>query len=194
MKASLCMGFSRQAYWSGLPCPPPGNLPEPGIEPGLLHCRLILYCLNYQGSLFPLKPPTKIVQSISLSAGFIFEKQRIDWNTILTPFLYKELGIDTGPRTNLPQILRDDHRYLSSQRHLPYGEISLYFPSMRQCRCLVRCSLLPLKPTLPTPTSPALPQLGFRPQVLTHAHELTSTHLRSLRHSPCLSGLVIHIF
>ena len=26
-------GFSRQEYWSGLPCPPPGNLPKPGIEP-----------------------------------------------------------------------------------------------------------------------------------------------------------------
>ena len=32
-QASLSMGFSRQEYWSGLPCPPPGNLPDPGIEP-----------------------------------------------------------------------------------------------------------------------------------------------------------------
>ena len=29
----LSMGFSRQEYWNGLPCPPPGNLPDPGIEP-----------------------------------------------------------------------------------------------------------------------------------------------------------------
>ena len=30
----LCpWGFPRQEYWSGLPCPPPGDLPEPGIEP-----------------------------------------------------------------------------------------------------------------------------------------------------------------
>ena len=29
----LSMGFSRQEYWSGLPCPPPGALPDPGIEP-----------------------------------------------------------------------------------------------------------------------------------------------------------------
>ena len=28
------MGFSRQKYWSELPCPPPGDLPDPGIEPG----------------------------------------------------------------------------------------------------------------------------------------------------------------
>ena len=27
------MGFSRQEHWSGLPCPPPGDLPDPRIEP-----------------------------------------------------------------------------------------------------------------------------------------------------------------
>ena len=30
----LSMGFSRQWYWSGLPFPSPGDLPNPGIEPG----------------------------------------------------------------------------------------------------------------------------------------------------------------
>ena len=29
----LSMGFSRQEYWSGLPCPPPGDLPDRGIKP-----------------------------------------------------------------------------------------------------------------------------------------------------------------
>ena len=29
----LSMGFSRQEYWSGLPCPLPGDLPNPGIKP-----------------------------------------------------------------------------------------------------------------------------------------------------------------
>ena len=32
-QAPLSMGSSRQEYWSGLPCPPPGDLPDPGIEP-----------------------------------------------------------------------------------------------------------------------------------------------------------------
>ena len=32
-QAPLCMGFSRQECWSGLPCPPPGDLPHPGMEP-----------------------------------------------------------------------------------------------------------------------------------------------------------------
>ena len=33
-QAPLSMGCSRQEHWSGLPFPPPGVLPEPGIEPG----------------------------------------------------------------------------------------------------------------------------------------------------------------
>ena len=32
-QAPLSVGFSRQECWSGLPCPPPGDLPNPGIEP-----------------------------------------------------------------------------------------------------------------------------------------------------------------
>ena len=95
--APLSIGFSRQENWSGLLCPPPGDLPDPGIEPasltssrlasrffttwhhspwnspgqntgvgslslpqgifltqglnpGLLHCRQILYQLSHKGS------------------------------------------------------------------------------------------------------------------------------------------------
>ena len=33
-QAPLSMGFSRKEYWSGLPFPSPGALPDPGIEPG----------------------------------------------------------------------------------------------------------------------------------------------------------------
>ena len=33
-QATLSMGFSRQKYWSGLPFPSPGYLPNPGIKPG----------------------------------------------------------------------------------------------------------------------------------------------------------------
>ena len=32
-QACLSMGFPRQEYWSGLPFPPPGDLPDPGMEP-----------------------------------------------------------------------------------------------------------------------------------------------------------------
>ena len=33
LQAPLSMGFSRQEYWSGLPYPPPRDLPNPGLEP-----------------------------------------------------------------------------------------------------------------------------------------------------------------
>ena len=90
LTVSCPWGFSRQEYWSGLPCLPPGDLHNPGIElrspslqadsllselpgkpmntgvgslsllqgifptqrsnPGLPHCRRILYQLSHQGS------------------------------------------------------------------------------------------------------------------------------------------------
>ena len=37
-QASLSIEFSRQEYWNGLPCPPPGDLPDPGIKPSPLCC------------------------------------------------------------------------------------------------------------------------------------------------------------
>ena len=49
-QAPLSMKFSRQEYWSRLPFPSPGDLPDPGIEPESLHCRQMLGCLSHQGS------------------------------------------------------------------------------------------------------------------------------------------------
>ena len=47
----LCpWGFSRPEYWNGLPCPPPGDLPNLGMNPGLPHCSWTLYSLSHQGS------------------------------------------------------------------------------------------------------------------------------------------------
>ena len=46
LQAPLSMGFSRQEYWGGLPCPPPGDLPDPGIKPAspvALALQAILY-------------------------------------------------------------------------------------------------------------------------------------------------------
>ena len=40
-QASLSREFSRQEYWSGLPCSPPGDLPDTGIEPSLLRLSVL---------------------------------------------------------------------------------------------------------------------------------------------------------
>ena len=49
----LSMGFSRQEYWSGLLCPPSGDLPNPGIEPTSLSL------LHWLAGSLPLAPPGK---------------------------------------------------------------------------------------------------------------------------------------
>ena len=59
-QAPLSMGFSRQEYWNGLPFPSPGIFLIQGSNPGLLHCRWILYCLSHQGS------PDVIISSVQL--------------------------------------------------------------------------------------------------------------------------------
>ena len=53
LQAPLCMGFSRQDYWSGFPCPPPGDLPSPGIEPASLTSpslagRFFTVCITWE--------------------------------------------------------------------------------------------------------------------------------------------------
>ena len=49
-QAPLSMGFSRQKYWSRLPFPSPGNLPNPGIEPRSPALQVDFYQLSYEGS------------------------------------------------------------------------------------------------------------------------------------------------
>ena len=64
LPGSSSMGFSRQEYWSGLPCPLPGDLPNPGLKPHLLSL------LHWQAGSLPLLPPGKpreafVVRSLS---------------------------------------------------------------------------------------------------------------------------------
>ena len=55
-QAPLPMGFSRQEYWSGLSCPPPGDLPDPRIKPA---------SPALAGRFFTTEPPGKVNQSES---------------------------------------------------------------------------------------------------------------------------------
>ena len=58
-QAPLSIGLPSQEYWSGLPFPPPGDLPNPGIEPG---------CPALQADLLPSETPGKPI--IPTSQGF----------------------------------------------------------------------------------------------------------------------------
>ena len=52
-QAPLSLGFSRQEYWSGLACPPPGDIPNPGIKPRSSALQADSLPLSYKGR--PLK-------------------------------------------------------------------------------------------------------------------------------------------
>ena len=59
-QAPLPLEFSRQEYWSGLPCPPPGDLPDPGIKPRTQGSNPALLCLlHWQAGSLPLASPGK---------------------------------------------------------------------------------------------------------------------------------------
>ena len=65
-QAPLSMGFSRKEYWSGLPCPPPGDLPNPGIEP-----RFPALQADSLPSEPPGKPKNTRVGGLSLLQGIV---------------------------------------------------------------------------------------------------------------------------
>ena len=54
-QVSLSMGFSRQEYWNRLPCPSPGDLPNPGMEP---------MSPALAGGFFTTEPPGKPIESL----------------------------------------------------------------------------------------------------------------------------------
>ena len=74
------MGFPRQEYWSGLPFPSPGNLPDPGIEPMSPELQMDSLPLSHQGSPDPLLAPVKFTVSSLLlpncDRSYILEKKK----------------------------------------------------------------------------------------------------------------------
>ena len=74
-QAPLSMGFSRQEYWSRLPCPPPADLPDPGIKSESLMSSALA------GGFFTTCASWEV--SIFLYIPFVF------WNSILTVSLLK---------------------------------------------------------------------------------------------------------
>ena len=70
--APLSTGFSRQEYWSGLPFPPPGDLPDPAIEPTSPVAPALA------GRFFTIEPPGK--STVTLFSLFIW----LNWANYLT--------------------------------------------------------------------------------------------------------------
>ena len=117
LEAPLSMGFSRQEFWSGLPCLPPGDLPNPGIEPQTRvsydsHTgRWILPHQCYLGS-----PTWHIVGAQSISDGPLNSGWVTYGGVIPTvnqhPRKHKGCGLYTSP--------------ILAQRHLGRGLLGLW--------------------------------------------------------------------
>ena len=66
-QAPLSMGFSRQEYWSRLLCPPPGDLPDPGIEPESPALQAASLPLSHLGCTIP--PYYRVIHKTSRETG-----------------------------------------------------------------------------------------------------------------------------
>ena len=83
-QAPLSMGFSRQEYWSRVPCPPPGDLPDTGTEPG---------SPALQADSLPSEPPRK--PPAQMKAALLSDGMRV---------LPSSSG-STGPKSCCPQVI-----------------------------------------------------------------------------------------
>ena len=90
-QAPLSMGFSRQEYWSRLPCPPPEDLPNPGIEPlsSAAPALQAVYPWDTREALCYSAPTSKHSRRCSLQGGWIFRRKFClgfgPWAQVLPP-------------------------------------------------------------------------------------------------------------
>ena len=87
------MGFSRQEYWNGLPCPPPGDLPNPGIEPRSSTLRA-----DSLPSESPGKPKNIGMGGLFLFQG-IFPTQESNWGLLHCRRVLYQLSYQGSPQT-----------------------------------------------------------------------------------------------
>ena len=90
-QAPLSMEFSRPEYWSGLPCPPPRNLPNPRIKP-----RSPTFQVDSLPSETPGKPKNTGVSSLSLLQG-IFQTQESNWGLLHCRWILYQLSYQGSP-------------------------------------------------------------------------------------------------
>ena len=114
------MGFSRQEYWSGLPFPSPGDLPNPGIE------TQTLYQLSYRGS------PNQVYCNTKQKLVFFFFNA-----AALSPTYYENPKTCGEPWKMKSCGERETteppgHRYLSEEAILEMGSSRASYPADTQ--------------------------------------------------------------
>ena len=90
-QAPLSMGLPRQDYWSGLPFPSPGDLPNPGIEHRSLSLQADSLAAEPQG-----KPKNTGVGGLSF-LQWIFPTQESNWGLLHCRWILYQLSYQGGP-------------------------------------------------------------------------------------------------
>ena len=139
-QAPRSMGFSRQEYWSGLPFPSPGDLPNPGIEPGSPALQTDALPSEPLGKLEPI-PNSSLISLYSQSHSNMFARARTHTHTYTPAFLDNRKSIPGslwGPRLVLHHTckmqihfppFKGSHCPQSKTQTLPCGGKSLFSPS-----------------------------------------------------------------
>ena len=85
------MGFSRQEYWSGLPFPSPGDLPDPRIKPGSLALEADALTSEPPGKPTPLNPPrAPLLYDMKMVFSFEYQSgKKIAFLSLLEIFIRK---------------------------------------------------------------------------------------------------------
>ena len=83
-QALLSMGFPRLEYWSGLPFPTSGDLPDPGVKPLAPAVDLVL-----QANSLPAEPPGKSIKTIGEYVYILGEREDFLSETSRSPLLEK---------------------------------------------------------------------------------------------------------
>ena len=118
-QAPLSMEFSRQEYWSGLPFPSPGNLPDPGIEPRSLTLR---------ADSLPSEPPgkpSKVRSALRVEHSSNRFSVFMKWNTRELPlclFVFCSISLPHPP--SCPRM----HQEASLGRKSSYQNLTLLAP------------------------------------------------------------------
>ena len=139
-QAPLSMGFSRQEYWSGLPCPSPGDLPDPGSNLYLLHLphwqvgSLLLAPPLHQWSanFFCTEPDNKFsrFQGHPVSTVTV---QVSNWSTETTMDNTETDGCDCSNKT----LWMDTELWMLFNAHMSWNIILLWIFSPTSLKCKV---------------------------------------------------------
>ena len=84
-QAPLSVGFSRQEYWSGLLCPPPGELPDLGVKPMSPALPEYSLPLSHRGC----RTPVSLCFNCSFMISLISDKERLDYDHYCLVFFAK---------------------------------------------------------------------------------------------------------